>query len=201
VDATEWDERYASTELVWSAEPNRWLAEEVAGLRAGTALDLGAGEGRNAVWLAERGWQVTAVDFSREGLAKLQRRADAGGLEVTTVCEDLLAYEPAQQYDLVAVVYIHLPADERRRLLATASAAVAAGGTLIVIAHDATNLTDGYGGPPDAAVLFTPDDAATELSGSGLDIEKAERVRRPVDTPEGPRVAIDLLVRARRDSS
>src|SRR5262249_49632970 len=67
LDQRQWDELYASAELVWTAEPNRFVAEELAGLAAGRALDLGTGEGRNAIWLAERGWQVTAVDFSAAG--------------------------------------------------------------------------------------------------------------------------------------
>ena len=64
MDQSQWDELYAGTELVWTAEANRFVVEELAGLTAGRALDLGTGEGRNAIWLAERGWQVTAVDFS-----------------------------------------------------------------------------------------------------------------------------------------
>ncbi|MFE1785435.1 class I SAM-dependent methyltransferase [Streptomyces sp. NPDC059506] len=81
VDSREWDERYASRELVWGAEPNRWLVREVEDLAPGRALDLAAGEGRNALWLADRGWRVTAVDFSRTALDRGRRLAArrAGG--------------------------------------------------------------------------------------------------------------------------
>ncbi|PLW74405.1 class I SAM-dependent methyltransferase, partial [Streptomyces sp. DJ] len=75
MDSREWDERYASRELVWGAEPNRWLVREVEDLAPGRALDLAAGEGRNALWLADRGWRVTAVDFSRTALDRGRRLA------------------------------------------------------------------------------------------------------------------------------
>jgi hypothetical protein len=106
---------------------------------------------------------------------------------------DLVPDERA--YDLVAVIYLHLPADERRLVLARAAAAVAPGGTLIVVGHDRTNLTEGVGGPRVPTVLFTPDDGAGELP--GLRVERAERVHR--ETAEG--TAIDALVRARRPAS
>src|SRR4051812_9854296 len=97
MDAAAWDERYAAAELGWSASPNRFVAAELADLSPGRALDLAAGEGRNALWLAERGWQVTAVDFSRVGLEKaraLQRRHPRGAqLQVEWVHADVLTYD------------------------------------------------------------------------------------------------------------
>ncbi|MFD0328131.1 methyltransferase domain-containing protein [Streptacidiphilus monticola] len=79
MDAEDWDRRYAAEELVWSAGPNRFVAEELAGLTPGRALDLAAGEGRNALWLAEQGWRVDAVDWSAVGLDKARRAAAARG--------------------------------------------------------------------------------------------------------------------------
>ncbi|MFL6133228.1 MAG: class I SAM-dependent methyltransferase, partial [Nocardioidaceae bacterium] len=70
MDARAWDERYAASELIWSATPNRFVEAELTSLPPGRAVDLAAGEGRNALWLADRGWHVTAVDFSLAGLDK-----------------------------------------------------------------------------------------------------------------------------------
>lgn len=194
----DWDRRYATAELVWSAEPNRFLVEEVAALPPGRALDLACGEGRNAVWLAERGWEVTAVDFSPVALDKARGLAAHRSVEVTWEEEDLLSYEPPRAaFDLVAVLYLQLPQDELRRVLARAAAAVAPGGTLVVVAHDLVNLTEGFGGPQDARVLTTPEAVSSLLQ--GLEVERAERVRRPVEGAS--RDAIDTLVRARRAGS
>ncbi len=193
----DWDRRYEDTELVWTATPNRFLVAEVEGLPPGAALDVGCGEGRNAVWLAERGWRVTGVDFSAEGLAKARRLAEARGVDVEWVLADLRSYRPAEAaYDLVVVLYLHLPAHERRAVHAAVARAVRPGGVLLVVGHDVTNLTEGYGGPPDPSILFTPDDLVADLA--GLSIERAERVERVVPTDDGERRAIDALVRAVR---
>lgn len=191
----DWDRRYAERELVWSAEPNRFLVAETGELRPGRALDLACGEGRSSLWLAERGWKVTAVDYSGVALAKARRIAERRGVAVDWVLADLLDYEPEPgAFDLVLVLYLHVRADERRRILAAAAAAVAPGGTFLLLGHDLANLTEGWGGPSDASLLYTPDEIAAELP--GLELVKAERVyRRP---EEAERDAIDALVRARR---
>ncbi len=184
-------------ELIWRAEPNRFLVEEVARVKPGRALDLACGEGRNALWLAERGWQVTGVDFSPVGLAKARRLAVVRRVDVSWLRADVLEWNPPQTaFDLVIVMYLQLPADARRRVLSRAARALTPGGTLLVVGHDSTNLTEGTGGPQDPAVLFSPEDVANDLP--GLDIERAERVRRPVHTEHGDVDAIDALVRAVR---
>jgi SAM-dependent methyltransferase len=197
MDRHEWNARYAGSELIWTAEPNRFLVAEVAGLPAGRAIDLAAGEGRNAVWLAEQGWDVTAVDFSDAALAKADQLAAARSVRITSVEADVTEYVPTPGgFDLVLVAYLHLPEPARGAVIGRASAAVAEQGTLLVIGHDASNLTGGYGGPQDATVLATPAEIAAAVS--GLEIQRAETVRRPVETPDGERVAIDQIVRARR---
>lgn len=197
MESEDWDRRYEGAELLWTAEPNRLLVSEVGTMAAGRALDLGCGEGRNAVWLADRGWTVTGVDFSEVGLEKARRLAEARGVTVEWVLADLRAYEaPPDAYDLVLVLYLHLGADERRSVHAAAAAALRAGGTMLVVGHDLSNLDEGYGGPQDPAVLFTPDDVVEDLS--TLSILKAERVGRRVSTEAGERTAIDVLVRAVR---
>jgi SAM-dependent methyltransferase len=199
MDSEAWNRRYADRELVWTSEPNRFLVAEAAGLEAGRALDLACGEGRNAVWLAEQGWRVTGVDFSEAGLETAHALAAARGVRAEWVTADLLAYTPEPQaYDLVLVFYLQVPAAERRPIVRAAAGAVAPGGVFLLVAHDRGNLEHGYGGPQDPAVLYTASDVVGELDGTGLEIERAETVKRPVDTPEGERVALDTLVRARR---
>src|SRR5262249_60827578 len=100
--------------------------------------------------------------------------------------------------DLVIVFYLQLPAEERTPILRKAASALAPDGMFLLVAHDLRNLEQGYGGPQTARVLYTPEDVVADLDGAGLEIERAEPVKRPVDTPEGERVAIDALVRARR---
>ncbi len=191
----DWDQKYATTELVWGAGPNQFLVGEVGDLHPGRALDLGCGEGRNAIWLAERGWRVTGVDFSEVGLDKARRLAAECGVEVDWVRADLLEYRPAAgAFDLVIVFYIQLPATQLSAVIKTAVTALAARATLLVVGHDLLNLSEGVGGPQDREVLFTPADIEKDLS--GLHIERAKRVLRPV-TVEGREVnAIDALVRA-----
>lgn len=196
--SAEWNRRYEGIELVWTATPNRFLAQEVAGLAPGRVLDLACGEGRHAVWLAEQGWQAHGVDFSEVAIEKARRLAEARAVDAKFEVADLTEWDPAGQWDLVLVFYLQLPVDERRIVLRTAAAAVAPGGTLLVVGHDSRNLEHGYGGPKYPDVLFTPEDVTADISGSGLELERAEPVERPVETPEGERVAIDALIRARR---
>ena len=191
----DWDRRYAGVENLWSAKPNRFLVAEVEDLPAGRALDLACGEGQNAIWLAGLGWDVVGVDFSEVAIDKAQGRADRDGVAVDFAVTDLLEYEPKPgAFDLVLLLYLHLPPHERRLVLERASAALAPGGTLVLIGHHLANMTEGVGGPSDPTIHFTPDQVAGELA--GLEIEKAERVLRDVRGEERP--AIDALVRGRK---
>ena len=195
MDSLSWDKRYGGEEFVWKTQPNQFLVGEVADLPPGRALDLGCGEGRNAVWLAGRGWHVTGVDFSPVGLTKARRLAMERGADVDWVEADVVEWDPpAGTFDLVIVFYLHLPSDDRQRVMAHAQDALADGGTLLVVGHDTTNLTDGYGGPQDPTLLFTPEQVASDLA--ELRIVRADHMRRGVDTNEGHRIAIDVLVRA-----
>ncbi len=195
MDRLGWDQRYAGSDLVWTAEPNRFVVAEVQDMPPGRALDLGSGEGRNSVWLAARGWQVTAVDFSATGLDKAQRLAQARDVPVDWVLADVLDYQPEEAaFQLVLIAYLQLPAPSLDRVLRHAAGALAPGGTLLVVSHDLTNLTEGVGGPQDPALLHAPESITRVLA--GLTVQRAERVRRPVG--EGGREAIDTLVRAVR---
>jgi 2-polyprenyl-3-methyl-5-hydroxy-6-metoxy-1,4-benzoquinol methylase len=191
----DWDRRYSAVENLWAVRPNRFLVAEVEALEPGRALDLACGEGQNAIWLASLGWEVTGVDYSEIAIGKARARAERDGVDVDFLCEDLRDYEPQRgAFDLVLVLYIHVPADERRILLSRAADALSPGGTFVLVGHDLTNMTEGVGGPSDPRIHFTPEEIASELP--GLEIEKAEKVYRDVKGEE--RDAIDALVRARK---
>jgi len=193
----DWDRRYAGTDILWSVEPNRFLVEEVAMLAPGRALDLAAGEGRNAVWLAEQGWSVDAVDFSGVALAKARRLAQARGVEVNWIEADVEQHPIVDgRYGLAILLFLHLPWERMRDVLQSVASAVATRGTFFLVGHDRTNLDRGHGGPKSPDVLYTPDEVAGELP--GLRIEEAANRDRPVDTDGGIVTAIDCLVRATR---
>jgi SAM-dependent methyltransferase len=177
VDATAWDARYAASDQVWSRGPNQFVEAELADLTPGTALDVACGEGRNAIWLATRGWDVTALDFS--AVAVDRGRQLAGELPVAWVVGDALSVElPAA--DLVVLAYLQLAADERRTVVRRTFGALRPGGTFLVVAHDSTNLTEGTGGPQDPAVLYTAEDVIADLAGEPHDVVRAGRVARVV---------------------
>ena len=186
----EWDSRYSSPDRVWSAAPNAWVAATIRTWFTGRALDLGAGEGRHAVWLAALGWQVTAVDFSPVGIERGRRGAQELGAEVDWVVADVRTWEPPAvvTFDLVLLAYLHLEGD----VLARARDWVAPGGALVVIGHALRNLTEGVGGPSDARLLHT--EAEYRAASEGLLVEHLGEVVRHL--PEGD--AIDLALVARR---
>jgi len=200
VDCRRWDEKYAGIAFQSALPPSGFVAAELTGLRPGRALDLAAGHGRHTVWLAEQGWRVTAVDFSRVGLDQARRLSAARGVDdgrVDWVVADLDDYQPARAaFDLVLMAYFQVGAVLRGKVLAGAAAALAPGGTLLVVGHDLTNHTDGAGGPRYPEVLYTPEGITAGLP--GLRIVRAARVRRPVEHDGARATAIDTLVRAER---
>jgi SAM-dependent methyltransferase len=200
VSAGDWDRRYATKDFIWTVEPNRFLVAEAGGLPPGRGLDLAAGEGRNSIWLAERGWTMRAVDFSSVAAEKGRRLAMARNVADRVAFEvaDLADYVPeVHGFDLVALFYLQVPQAALAPILARAARAVAPGGVFLLVAHDSANLANGHGGPQDAAVLYTAEQVVAALDGE-LEIEKASLVERTVNTDEGPRIALDCLVRARR---
>ena len=188
--ARDWDERYAQGQQ-WSAGPNALVAQLLADLPPGVAVDLAAGEGRHALWLAGRGWQVTAVDFSQVGLAS--GRVQPGGDRVTWVTADVVDWPgPSAAVDLVLVAYLHLPEGAGRALLQRAAGWLRPGGRLLVLGHDVDNVAHGVGGPQDPAILHSVDRLASVAV--LLDVDRLEQVRR--ETPAG--VALDTLLWGRR---
>jgi SAM-dependent methyltransferase len=228
VDAAAWDERYAGADLVWSAEPNAVVAEVAGGLPPGRALDVAAGEGRNAIWLARRGWRVLATDFSPVAVRRMRELARAAlgadAARLTCVVADATLPPPPLQdpadgaggsggagadaagrhgptgtaYDLVVFCFLHLPAPAWRAALAAGVAACRPGGLVLVVLHARRNLAEGHGGPQDPDVLHDPDDVVASAAELPVDVELAELRRRAVDTPDDTRHALDTVVLLRR---
>ena len=205
MDASDWNARYDTAELIWKGEPNQFLPGEVESIPVGRALDLACGEGRNAVWLATQGWEVTGVDFSDVGVAKAGRLAADNSVSGTWITADATTWSPPPGgFDLVVMFYLQLPADQLARALHTAVASLAPDGTFLMVAHDLLNLSEGHGGPQSPDVLTTAEGvvdsiAAAELElGVELVVERAGRIDRVVTTADGDRTAIDTIVRARR---
>ena len=188
--AADWDERYAEKQQ-WSSEPNRLVGDLLADLPPGDAVDLAAGEGRHALWLAGRGWRATAVDFSAVGLDR--GRAQPGSEAVTWIVSDVRTWTTAEaSLDLVLVAYLHLPQEETVPLLTRAVGWLRPGGRLLVLGHDVENLTAGVGGPPDPEILHSVERLAPVAA--LLEVDRLEQVRR--ETPAG--TALDTLLWGRR---
>ncbi|MBF6356496.1 class I SAM-dependent methyltransferase [Nocardia higoensis] len=216
MDAADWDERYAQSELVWGAPPNNTVVEFVYSLQRHAAaqdesglprvLDLACGEGRNALWLATHGWKVHAIDFSQvavdKGKTVATRLSRSVRSRITWQCGDVTDLDAAGvrgPFELVLMVFLHLPADQRRAVLAAAANRLAPEGTLLVLGHDRTNIEEGHGGPQDPSILFTPEDVVADLAATNPDmhIRIADRVLRPTEHND----AIDALIVANRASA
>lgn len=152
MDAARWDDRYRTSTALWSGNPNPQIATEVGAVDPGRALDCGCGEGADAVWLAESGWEVTAVDFSEVALQRAATHAAERGEEVagriTFTRQDLTTWvPPAGEFDLVSVQFVHLPAAERNEMHRRLGTAVAPGGILLLVGHHPLDLELGIRRP------------------------------------------------------
>ncbi|MBA2574020.1 MAG: class I SAM-dependent methyltransferase [Nocardioidaceae bacterium] len=199
MDANGWDERYREVDMAWGSDPNQFVRRLCERLPVGQALDLGCGEGRNALWLARVGWKVIGVDFSAVAIERAkalsQRESARLADRIRWRLADVTVDRPRpKSADLVLLSYLHLSAQQRGELVHAAALAVRSGGHLVVVGHDRRNLDEGVGGPQDRALLYAPDELAHLLVGTGLVVELAETVQR--HTVHG--VALDTLVHARR---
>lgn len=193
MDASAWDERYRGADRLWSEGPNLFVADRLNQASAGRGLDLAAGEGRNALWLAERGWEMTAVDFSEVAVARGRQHAPDN---VRFVVADILDWEPEQTFDLVLIAYLQLEQDLLRNVVKRAIDWLEPYGELFMIGHDRSNLEAGYGGPQAPEILWDVPTIRGWLD--GLRLIEAGVVRRPVEAPDGVVFARDALVRVRR---
>jgi SAM-dependent methyltransferase len=192
-----WDEKYSGSERLWSGAPNGVLVAEVTGMPPGQALDVGCGEGADALWLAGRGWQVTAVDISR---IALQRAAlgSAGETGVAWVRADLTTTRlPAAGFDLVSAQYFPLPRQQDDAALRNLLATVAPGGTLLLVGHDHTGLEPQHGPDVDPSAYYEPSEVAALLDSTWL-IEVNQSRPRTRPAPPGTQFTHDTVLRASR---
>jgi len=195
-----WDERYAGSDRIWSGNPNRRLVEHVVGLRPGTALDVGCGEGADAVWLARHGWQVVGVDVSQVALDRAARHAEQNGVGAHCRWQqaDLMVGDPLPAADLVSVHFLHLPDPQFSRAYAAAAAAVRPGGTLLVGAHHPADVGTGLRNDRLAHLLFAPEKVTALLDPDVWDVEVADAPTRE-ETRDGVTATVtDTVVRAVR---
>ncbi len=199
MDRDGWNKRYEAEDRVFSAEPNPLVAEALGGLAPGRALDLAAGEGRHALWLAGRGWRVTAVDFSEVGLEKGRARAADQGLAVEWVLSDVYEYAfPRESFDLVLIAHFHPEPSQRQRVFRDAVGSLVPGGRLVVLGRHANDIgRDGGRGPRDPAFRYRPEELAAALPPE-LRIERCEVVRRTVEDRARGRVELSRRGRCRR---
>jgi 2-polyprenyl-3-methyl-5-hydroxy-6-metoxy-1,4-benzoquinol methylase len=196
-----WDERYATHDHVWSGRPNPRLLEHAADLPPGQALDVGCGEGADAVWLAERGWRATGADVSVVALDKARRHAGEAGVADRTawVHVDLLAGDALPGgNDLVSAMYVHVPEASFDRVYAAIAAAVRPGGTLLVAGHHPAERETALRNPHLGHLLFPPE-RVTAVLGRDWRVGVAEGVTRDIEKDGEPRVATDTVVVAVRD--
>ncbi|MDH2426099.1 class I SAM-dependent methyltransferase [Sphaerisporangium sp. TRM90804] len=194
-----WDTRYAENDRVWSGDANLILVREAAGLAPGTALDLGCGEGADALWLARRGWRVTAVDISGVALAKAaEKAADVPG-RIDWQRHDLATSFPEGVFDLVSTHFLHSLGDmPRDRILRAAARAVAPGGTLLIVGHCGP---PAWEHPHPAVHLPGPVEVLRSLAlpDGEWEVQLCEEYERLQSAPDGrPSARTDNVVKVRR---
>jgi 2-polyprenyl-3-methyl-5-hydroxy-6-metoxy-1,4-benzoquinol methylase len=187
--AERWNERYSDVDRLWSRKPNALLAGFVEGLEPGSAVDIGAGEGRNSVWLAQAGWKVTAVDVSDVGLARAERHAAEEGVEIECVVADWRSYRAPGAFDLAVISFMHPLPDERAGMFAHAGEMLRPGGHLFTVGVEIGEL--GRRGPKDPERLYTPERLREALV--GFEVVRCERVAYRGETTDGPRPVVDCV--------
>jgi SAM-dependent methyltransferase len=199
-----WDERYRSSDSVWSGDPNPQLVAEVSDLAPGRALDIGSGEGADAIWLAERAWHVTAIDISGVALERSAAAAEKAGADVAGRIDwrraDITEWSPdAGAYDLVSAQFMQLPKDVRDPVFRGLTGAVAPGGTLLIVGHHPSDLETTVRRPRGAGVLYAADDVAALLEPARWDVLVNAARARSVTDSEGRAVTVhDAVLRAVR---
>lgn len=192
----DWDARYLASQSVWSLEPNQFVVEDLNDLAPGNMVDVAGGEGRNALWFASRGWQVTNVEFSEVALQKFRERAAASSLEVASILGDAQDANYGVDPNLVVFAYLQLPWDQLLNSLDNALRQQT-NGVIYGVWHAKENLAEGYGGPQNPAVLPSESQLKVWLYSHGLKGEVRNRTRE-VQTDQGVRTAIDVTLLVRR---
>ncbi|AKU92627.1 class I SAM-dependent methyltransferase [Vulgatibacter incomptus] len=198
-DADFWDRMYRHRKAApWSGEPNVLLAETAADLPPGAALDVGCGEGADAIWLAKCGWTVTAVDHSNVAL-DCAREADSAG-QVRWLQADLLDWQPpSEAYDLVSAHFLHVAPEERGGFFGRLAMAVRPGGTLLFVAHHPSDLETAIGRPPIPDLYFTAEEVAATLETDGWELLISGTRPRSASAHGGGTITVhDMVLKARR---
>ena len=203
MDEAFWNARYASSSELWSGNPNPQLTAEVADPEPGRALDVGCGEGADAIWLASRGWLVTAVDISTVALARAAARAAGAGADIaqriTWLHADVTTWAPPAIYALVSAQFMHLPSELRDLLHRRLAACVAPGGSLLIVGHHPSDLQTTARRPQTPGLLFAPADVAAILDSREWVIVVSDARERGAVDPEGHSVTVhDTVLRAVR---
>lgn len=199
-NAEVWDAMYSSRPKVWSGRPNAQLIAEASGLAPGSALDLGCGEGADAIWLAQHGWSVTGVDVSAVALERAAAHASDAGCRVEWIRQDLAGWVPEQEYDLVSAQFLHSDVMAWQDALRPAVTAVRTGGTLLIVGHHPEGLPPG-GRHHSPDKFFTAEQAADELGiGSpGWKVETMDSRERSAKGQDGSQITVaDAVLRATR---
>lgn len=162
----DWNERYREADFVYGTVPNDFLAEVVEQIPQGTVLSLAEGEGRNAVYLARLGYQVTGVDASEVGLAKASQLAAAAQVTITTVAADLQQYDiGVARWDGIIACFCHLPPGLRKQVHTAVVQGLKPGGVFVLEAYSKEQLAYGSGGPQSLEMLMDLDELKQELAG------------------------------------
>lgn len=204
-DQNYWEERYAEPEHAWSGNPNPVLVTEAGKLAPGRAIDIGSGEGADALWLATHGWQVTGVDFASAGLVKARARAEATDPEAAARIQweqhDVTVWAPEpQSFDLVSAHFMHLPDPARSAVFRSLAAAVAPGGSLLIVGHDAADFRDDADHRAHLVEkMFTVDNVLTAIKEEGLVVDIAESRKRDDPVAGGTDFHHDVVVMAQRE--
>jgi len=202
MDKDQWDARYAAAPSVWSITPNEFVVEFLSDLPAGKVIDLAGGEGRNALWLAARGWQAEVADFSQVALDKFTARAAEEGMSercfatlADATTKTTYALAPA---DLGLIAYLQIDAAGLSDAIISLTEALTPGATLFGVWHERENLTRGFGGPQRPEMLPTVDELDAACERAGLNIQTLELRERHFETDGIPRLGIDVVLLAKR---
>ena len=201
MDNNYWNEKYAPTEFIYTKIENRFVVEFCEDLKGKTAIDLAGGEGRNSVWLAKLGWRVENIDFSKVALNKYLDYAREEGVEnnCSSNCADALTFVPASSpVDLALIGYLQIPQQALASAIQRLASHVSAGGHLFGVWHSRENLNGGFGGPRDPEVLPSIETIQEALEPTGLKIQVLENREGQIQTKEGLKPSVTLVLLASR---
>jgi SAM-dependent methyltransferase len=200
-----WDERFAADEYVYGVQPNDFVRDAAATWLSSpqAVLDLGVGEGRNAVHLARQGHTVTAVDYSAEGLRKTERLAENEGVSVETLQADVREWNPDRAWDAIIVTFLHLPPSDRPGLYALLQRILRPGGTLIAEWFRPEQRTEGYtsGGPPDVDMMVTAEELRTHFDEVGVEELAVAEPMLDEGMHKGPGATVQFVWRRFKDAA